>query len=208
MQLRASLWILVMGVAAATSFHADVVDRVMAVVGGQAITWSDVRAARALRLVSTPAGASDADVLDRLVSREVMRAEVDRFSVAPLEAADIDRRVAAARAQLAGPDRTAALDALGMSEPRLRAWLEDDSRIDRYVQQRFDVAAQPTDEEVLTYFQSREREFVKNGQPQPFASAQAEARARLVADRRQQLIDEWVATLRRRAAVVLIPAGS
>jgi hypothetical protein len=189
------------------SAQAAVVDRIVAVVAGQAITWSDVRAARALGLVPASATASDATIVDALVVRELMRSEVDRFSVAAPESAEVDARVAAARARLSGADAAAALDALGLSEPRLRAWIEDDRRIERYLDQRFDVAATPTDEEVVTYFQSREREFTKDGRPQPFAAVSTEVRTRLMAERRRQLIDEWVAGLRRRAVVMLAPAG-
>jgi hypothetical protein len=190
----------------ATAASAQVIDRVVAIVGGQAITASDVRAARKLQLV-TPADLSEAALVDHLVVREMMRTEVDRFSVAAPDAAALDAAVAAARARL-GPDAPAALDAIGMSEARLRAWLEDDRRITRYLDQRFDAAAQPSEEEVLTYFRSREREFTRDGQPQPFEAVRAEAHARLVAQRRQQLIDEWVAGLRRRTTVTLVPAGS
>jgi hypothetical protein len=206
------LWIVAMLVCASGAVRGQVIDRIVAVVGGQAITWSDVRAARALQLVSLPgptfaAATRDLDIVDGLIARELMRAEVDRFSIAPPDAAEVETRVAAARARLGGADATAALDALGLSDARLRAWIEDDRRIERYLAQRFDVAAQPTDEEVVTFFQSREREFVRDGQPQPFAAAQAEARTRLVGERRRQLIDEWVAGLRRRTAVTLIPAA-
>jgi hypothetical protein len=192
------------------AFHAEalaqVIDRVVAVVGGQAITASDVRAARRLGLV-TPADLTEPELVDRLVMREMMRTEVDRFAVAPPDAAEVDAAVAAARARL-GADAPAALDALGMSHVRLRAWIEDDRRIVRYLDQRFDAAAQPADEEILTFFRSREREFARDGRPQPFESVQAEVRARLMAERRQQLIDEWVAGLRRRTTVTLVSAGS
>jgi hypothetical protein len=202
---RAALGLLLL-LAAAVPSGADRIDRVMAVVGGQAITWSDVRAARALGLVPGGRDASDAEVVDGLIVRELMRAEVDRFSVASSEPEEIDARVAAALERFGparGPD---ALDAIGMSEARLRAWLDNDARIERYLQQRFDVAAQPTDEEVLTYFQSRERDFFVDGQPRPFAAVRADARARLLVERRRLLIDEWVAGLRRRASIAM-PAG-
>lgn len=185
---------------------AQVLDRVVAVVGGQAITASDVRAARALQLVEA-GGGSDAEIVDRLVVREMMRAEVDRFSVAPPEAADLEARLRAVLARL-GASPAATLDMLGLTEARLRAWIEDDRRIERYLEQRFDVAAQPSDEEALVFFQSREREFLKDGRPQPFAAVRGDVQARLAAERRRQLIDEWVAGLRRRTSVTLVTAGA
>lgn len=195
-----------LALAVAAPAAAQVIDRVVAVVGGQAITASDVRAARRLQLV-LPADLSEAELVDRLVVREMMRTEVDRFEVAPPNAAEVDAAVAAAHARL-GPDTPAALDALGMTDARLRAWIEDDRRIVRYLDQRFDAAAQPSEEEVLTFFRSREREFLRDGRPQPFEAVQAQVRARLIGERRQQLIDEWVAGLRRRTDVTLVSAGS
>jgi hypothetical protein len=193
---------LLLALAAGTT---QVLDRVVAIVGGQAITLSDVRAARQLQLVDARGG--DAEVIDRLVAREMMRAEVERFSVPLPPTAEIDAALARVRARL-GSGGTPALEALGLSEARLRAWIEDDARIARYLDQRFDVAAQPTDDEVLTWFRSREREFTKDGQPQPFEAVRSEVHARLMAERRQQLIDEWVAGLRRRTTLTLVPAGS
>lgn len=191
---------------ATVTTHADVVDRIVAVVGGQAITASDVRAARVLGLVDVDAR-SDEAIIDRLIVRELTRVEVDRFAVAPGDPIDVEARFKQALTGVpAGPSATGSLDALGMTEARLRAWIDDDSRIERYLQQRFDVAAQPTDDEVLTYFQSREREFLQNGRPMPFASVQPQVRARLAGERRRQLIDEWVAGLRRRAAITVLPA--
>ena len=195
----------VIGLLGAGGARGQVLDRVVAIVGGQAITLSDVRAARQLQLVAT--GGGDAEVIDRLVVREMMRTEVERFSVSPPSAAEIDAALAAVRARL-GANAPAALDAVGLSESRLRAWIEDDGRITRYLDQRFDVAAQPTDDEVLTWYRSREREFTKNGQPQPFEAVRSEVHVRLMAERRQQLVDEWVAGLRRRTTVTLVPAGS
>jgi hypothetical protein len=203
---RLSLVVAFLALVAPGAAWAQVIDRVVAVVGGQAITASDVRAARRLGLVA-PAGLAEPELVDRLVVREMMRTEVDRFAVAPPDAAEVDAAVVAARARL-GADAPAALDALGMSDARLRAWIEDDRRIVRYLDQRFDAAAQPSDEEVLTFFRSREREFSRDGRAQPFDTVQAEVRARLMTERRQQLIDEWIAGLRRRTTVTLVPAGS
>jgi hypothetical protein len=183
-----------------------VVDRLVAVVSGQPILYSDLRAARALALVPDAAALDDDTLVDRLVVRELMRAEVERFSTT----VDLDRDVARqadaeARAAKAGGE--AGLAALGLSPGRLQAWLEDDARIDRYLHQRFDAAAQPSDDEALTWFQAHEREFLRDGRPRPFAEVREDVRARLAAERRRTLLDEWVAGLRRRATILMVPAS-
>lgn len=184
-----------------------VADRLVAVVAGSPIMASDLRAARALELVPGAAALDDAALIDRLVVRELMRAEVERFSTT---VTDVDRDVAAradtaARTARAGGE--AGLAVFGLSPGRLLAWLEDDVRIEHYIRQRFDAAAQPSDDEALTWFQAHEREFLRDGRPRPFAEVREDVRARLAVERRQTLLDEWIAGLRRRATIVLVPAG-
>jgi hypothetical protein len=184
-----------------------VADRLVAVVSGQPIMASDLRAARALDLIPGAADLDDAALIERLVVRELMRMEVERFSttVADVERDVAARTEAASRAARAGE---AGLAALGLSPGRLLAWLEDDVRIAHYVRQRFDAASQPSDDEALTWFQIHEREYLRHGRPRPFAEVRDDVRARLAAERRQALIDEWIAGLRRRAVVVLAPPSS
>ena len=74
--------------------QAVLVDRLVATVGEQALTWRDVEAARLLG--SIPATGSPAEAVDRLVTRELMHREVERLAVAPPIAAAIDQRFTAA----------------------------------------------------------------------------------------------------------------
>ncbi len=185
-----------------------IADRLVAVVSGQPVLASDLRAARALDLVDGAATLGDAALIDRLVVRELMRVEVERFSTTMVE---IDRSIvsrgdAAARTARAGGDD--GLAALGLSPGRLLAWLEDDLRIEHYMRQRFDAAAQPSDDEALTWFQIHERDYLRDGRPRPFSEVRDEVRARLAGERRQSLVDDWIAGIRRRAVVVLVPPAS
>ena len=169
---------------------------------------SDLRAARALDLVQGAAALDDAALIDRLIVRELMRAEVERFSTTLV---DVDRGItgrAEAEARTARAGGEAGLAALGMTPGRLLAWIEDDARIERYMRQRFDASAQPSDDEALTWFQIHERDYLRDGRPRPFAEVRDEVRARLAGERRQSLVDDWVAGLRRRAIVILVPAPS
>jgi len=181
-----------------------IADRLVAVVSGRPVMASDLRAARALGLVPAAATLDEATLVDRLIVRELMRAEVERFStVTETDRLGLAGTDAAARASRLDE---AALAALGLSPGRLLAWLEDDVRIQQYIRQRFDAAAQPSDDEALTWYQIHERDYLRDGRPRPFAEVRDEIRARLAAERRHALIDEWIAGLRRRAIVVLAPA--
>jgi hypothetical protein len=122
---------------------AEVLDRVLAVVGGQLITLTDVTAARDLGLQS---GDGQADpvraILSKLIDRELVLAEVERYAPAEPSSEAVDREVAKVRTRFANAET-------------------------------FDAA--------LAYEEQR------------FAAA---------GDRRQDLIAEWTAGLRRRGDII------
>ena len=136
----------------------------LAVVAGQIITLSDVTAARDLRL-ETAEGAADAirAVLSKLIDRELILAEVERY--APAEPSDdaVADELARVRARFASqPDLDDALARSGIDEKYLRETLRQNLRIRAYMEQRFAAAG----------------------------------------DRRQEVVDQWLAGLRRRADVI------
>jgi hypothetical protein len=137
-------------------------DRTLAIVAGRVVTLSDARTAVALGLVE---GATvDRAVLERLIDRELMLREADRYQPPEPPVADVEVRLAAI-AKRAGSAAALAqmLEAGGFTEARLRAWVRDDLRLEAYLQQRF--AAD---------------------------------------ERRQDLITDWIADLRRRADIIVI----
>ncbi len=144
--------------------RAETIDRVLAVVGGQLITLTDVTAARDLGLQSAE-GASDPvrAVLTKLIDRELVLAEVERYAPPEPTADAVDQEVQRVRERF--PSR-AALDAAlgrsGIDEKHLRETLRQDLRTRAYLDQRFPAAAA----------------------------------------RRQALIDEWMAGLRKRGDVM------
>jgi SurA N-terminal domain len=143
---------------------AEILDRVLAVVGGDVITLTDVTAARELGLQSA-GNAPDPvrAILSKLIDRELVLAEVERYGPPEPSAEAVDAAIAAVRARF--ESATAFSDTLtrsGIDETHLRETLRQDLRIRAYEDQRFAAAG----------------------------------------DRREELIDEWITTLRRRADVV------
>ena len=119
---------------------AEVVDRIMAVVSRQPITLSDVNAALLFRLVEPPAGTPDplAFALDRLIDRNLMLAEVDRFQPPEPAPVEIDLRLQEMQQRAGSPAAFAkALAVTGMTREQLRAHVRDDLRIATYLNQRF-----------------------------------------------------------------------
>ena len=144
---------------------AETIDRVLAVVAGQIITLSDVTAARALGLQS-PGNAADPVrvVLSKLMDRELVLAEVERYAPPEPPPDAVDREIDAIRTRFPSADSfDAALARSGLDDKRLREIVRQDLRIRTYEEQRF-AAADPA--------------------------------------RRQTLVDEWIAGLRRRADII------
>ena len=144
--------------------HGEVIDRVLAVVGGSLITLSDVNAAHDLGLVK-PRESSDPirDVLSQLIDRELQLAEVDRYAPPEPSAADVDREVQTVQSRFPSP--AAFEDVLarsGIDLAHLRETMRENLRIRGYLAQRFLVGE----------------------------------------ERRQQVVDEWIAGLRRRADII------
>jgi hypothetical protein len=130
------------------SMRADVIDRIMAVVGGQPITLSDVNAALQFQLVVPPPGTRDplAFTLERLIDRALMLAEVDRFQ--PPEPDPVEVTIRIDQIERAAGSTAAfetSLQVTGSTRDRLRRFIRDDLRIATYKNQRFGAAVSSAD---------------------------------------------------------------
>lgn len=121
----------------------ELLDRTLALVGGQAITLSDVRAAIELGLIED--GTTDISLMTaRLVDRELILREVQRYSPAAPSESAVDARLAGITKRFASPVALMkVLETHGFSETRLRAWVRDDLRTEGYLAQRFASAGTP-----------------------------------------------------------------
>jgi hypothetical protein len=194
----AVLAVLLAGVASA-----EIIDRVMALVDGHLITLSDVRRAMTLHLVDrdgTPA--PEAVAIERLIDRVLILQEVERYAPPEPEGAMVDTEVREVERRLGSSNLASTLSNVGASEPWLRQWVRDDLRMRAYIEQRFAGAAEPSDEELENYFRQHPDEFARNGQEMTDAAARELARTRVMASRRQVLVNDWLTGLRRRAEIV------
>jgi hypothetical protein len=206
-RVRLTVLVLVV-IAAAGAARAQIVDRILAVVGGTPITLSDVNAAMAFGLVPVDRAVPDAQrlVLEALVDRQLQLSEVDRYLPPEPPAAELDARVAEIRARFATAEAfDAAVRETGMTPAALRAHLRDTLRITSYLQQRFGAGYSPNDDEVLAYYRAHQAEFTRGGVVQPYADARDEARRQLMAERSAVLVKDWIAGLRRRVDVTILP---
>jgi hypothetical protein len=182
--------------------RAEIIDRVLAVVGGAVIMQSDVLAAFELGMVA-PGTTDDpmAAVLSQLIDRQLMLAEVDRYVPPEPSAGAIDRAAEQVRARFAtASEYDAALARAGMGEERLRRLLRDELRIRAYLDERF-IVPPPGDDELAQYYRDHLATFTQGGQVVPFDTARAEITAAVATTRRAALIGDWVKGLRRRADI-------
>lgn len=178
-----------------------VLDAIVVTVNGQVITASDVRAATHL---FRGQGRAPADRVAALIDRALMLDEVERASPGMLPPDQVEARRREVEASLGAATLAMLATRDAMTEPRLRAWLRDDLRIEAYLTQRFAAAAQPTDEEVASFFATNAPRFTQAGAPADDAAI-ARARAALVDTRQQGLVDAWLESVRRRADIVVAP---
>jgi hypothetical protein len=134
------LFLLLFFLVCPSRLSAEIIDRALAVVSGVVITQSDSTAATELGLTAIEGTSDPADVLAKLVERQLMLTEVDR-SLPPEPTADaVNQRLQSVRARFpSAAAYEAVLKRTGIDERRLRQMLRDDLRIEAYLDQRFSV---------------------------------------------------------------------
>jgi hypothetical protein len=190
---------------APTAHAQQLLDRVVARVNGATITLSDVNAALGLGMIEVTAPERPQDAARRqLIDRQLMLAEVARFSPPEPAPSDVDAEVAQMRTR-AGGQFDALLRSTGVDEQRIRDLARDTLRIQAYLIQRFGTSVQVSEEEVEQYYRGHPEEFRRGGMVIPYEEALPVARERAAALRRQSLIAQWLRGLRERAEIAERP---
>lgn len=191
-------------VLSAASAHAEIIDRILAVVNGTLIMQSDVK--MAVRLGLTPQSTAPDAVavpLDALIERRLVLEEVDRYAPPEPAETDVARRLAEVRNR-AGSAFDSILRDSGISVEQLRRQMRDDLRIDAYLLQRFG-GVQPSEDEVQQYYRDHQPAFMRNGAVRPLDEVRDVVRAELIANQRAVMIRDWIAGLRRLATINVLP---
>lgn len=193
--------ILFMAALSADRAAGEIIDRLLAVIDATPITQSDVSGAIRLGLVAVPAVPDPLPpVLDRLIERRLMLVEVDRYAPPDPADADVDRALEAIRARVGPAALEAILAQTGSGLDQLRRFLRDDLRIQSYLQQRFG-AIQPTESDVAQYYRDHAATFGGRSLQEVHDAVVAA----LTRERREAVIRDWVAGLRRRANINILP---
>jgi len=187
-----------------TASGGEIIDRILAVVDGAIIMQSDVTMAMRLWLVPSVSATNPIPAaLDALIERRLILEEVDRYAPPDPPEAEIDRQIADIRTR-AGARFDPVLAESGISVDQLRRHVRDDLRMAAYLQQRFGTM-QPSDDEIAQYYRDHQAGFMRNGIVAPLEDVRDAVRAELIAERRSATIRDWIAGLRRRANVNVLP---
>ena len=201
--------LLLAAAATASPVRADIIDRILATVGGALILQSDAVAAARLGFVELPRQRDPLQwTLDRLIERRLMLIEVDRYAPPEPNRALVDERMQQIDQRIGSGERLdAILRETGLSVEQLRLYVRDNLRIEAYVEQRFGAAFRPSEEDLAAYYRSHEADFTREGKLRPFADVREEVRAAVVAERQAAAVREWMAGLRRRTEVNVLYLG-
>lgn len=207
---QAALASIVLAAAAVPVLQAQVVDRVIAVVSGTVILMSDARAALSLGLFDPGNAADPVEAAMRwLIDRRLVLDEAGRGGRVDVDPAAIDRAVDQVRQRFPSEDEyRRALEGLGLEDAGVRRLAREALMVRQYVEDRFDSAMPPSDEELREYYASHADRFVRDGRQRAFEEALADVSAAVQQDRRAQAVSAWMDRLRRRADIreVYVPA--
>jgi hypothetical protein len=206
----------------AHSARAEIVDRIAATVNDVAIPESEVRRAMAITPMPREAGESAdafrARVLDALIEEKLEYEDARRFGPAAPDASEVEAAMKRLRDRLAkeGKNPDAEFAAAGLTAEEVRATIERQLLIQRYLQERFRPVAfadeERAKEEYEKYYVPERRAA---GQPvEPFETVSEQMRVRS----QQRIFEEetakWIKELRQKARIAIYriavppPAGT
>jgi len=185
----------------------QLIDRVLARVGTNPVTMTDVRIAVELGLVDGSGENRQTAALDRTIDRQLQLNEVARFTPPEPPASAVAEEVAAMKMR-AGTGLSALMTSTGLDEARLQQLARETLRIRAYIAQRFGTTVQATEDEARKYYEEHPEEFTRDGVRMPFEGAETLARQRASAERQRVTIDQWVRDLRMRAEVVIVGSAN
>jgi len=212
------LWITVLllwatGIAA----HAEIVDRIVAIVDGRVIAWSAAKAEanyQAFRNGEEPVrvleGEALANIVSQMIDQSQLEKEMDRSLFSPPLSGVADEKAAETAKRF--PDREAYLKALarfGLNEEELKRRLGLENVILLFVEDRLKPQAHIEPAEIETYYrETLLPQISKEGSRPALSEVSAGIEQVLVQKEINRMLDEWLAQLKSRAKIkVFLESG-
>jgi hypothetical protein len=194
---------------AALALAAAVVDRIAATVNDVAIPESEVRKAMVVSRMRPEPGetreAFRARVLDELIDQHLQYEDAQRFGPAPPDAAEIEGAMRALEKTLRdeGKDPEGEFAKAGLTRDEVRASLERQLLIQRYLRERFTPVALADEERAREEYEklyAPERRAAGLSVP-PFEAVLEEVRKRAQSRAFEEEVEKWRRELREKARV-------
>jgi parvulin-like peptidyl-prolyl isomerase len=178
-----------------------VIDRMAVVVGKHVIKSSDIdRDLRVTEFLNREPLVEDVAArkksAERLIDQQMIREELSTGGYARAGEADAAAMLAQLRKDAYGNSEarlTQALQRYGLTEAELRAQLLWQLTVLRFIDQRFRVAVQTTDDEVRKYYEQHRAEFKGD-----FDSVAPSVKATLEGEQINELFERWLTDARKR----------
>jgi len=181
------------------------VDRVLVVVNGEPITYSEVLEAIALTPGVTPPPTLE-ETLERLIDARLMEHEARRYLQDPPSEEESEATLRALMDRFATPgDYRATLRRLGIAEDYLRKRIQRELIVDRYVDRRFRPLVQVAQREVEEYYRTVLLPDLDAGSPATLVEVESLIRNILEQRDLNRRISAWVDELKSSASIVRLP---
>ena len=181
------------------------VDRVLAVVNGEPITYSEVLEAIALMPGVTPPPTLE-EALERLIDARLMEHEARRYLQEPPSEEESEATLRALMDRFATPeDYRATLRRLGVAEDYLRKRIQRELIVDRYVDRRFRPLVQVAQRDVEEYYRTVLLPDLDAGSPATLVEVESLIRNILEQRDLNRRISAWVDELKSSASIVRLP---
>jgi hypothetical protein len=197
--------LLLLGLIGTGSLRAQTVNCLVAVVGGQAVTLTDLQIAQEFGLFSRDIEGVGGDprlaVLEALIGQKVV-AEMARGPFT-IEKSELDLALESLREKLGPAAFTGKLRKFGLREDDLRPYLEERLRYERVVSRRFAVTIPVSRGEVEEFYRDVyvPEQKAKGLEPESLESVNSALEARVRENLKARKVAEWVRTIRDQAEV-------
>jgi peptidyl-prolyl cis-trans isomerase SurA len=184
------------------------IDRLIAAVNGVVVTEGDLNLARSLNAIlfygKNAEASSRSEDIERLIERELMRQELQNFSMAEAEDRDVEARLRSLRDAFAPKGGLSALlQRTGLRESELISHIRLESSILRFVDFRFRPFVSVSEEEIKTYYETRLVPQLRVSKIELPALDQISAKIEVILreEKVNTVLDQWMKEVRRSSRI-------
>ncbi len=185
---------------------AEVLDSVVAVVGGNVVTSSEVELHLRLEAFLSqrrvdPSDAARRQVIERLIEVNLVAKEMRMTNFPPAKDDEVEQELRALREQDFADELEflEALEAHSLDEDELRGFLRRQMNVLRFIDFRFRTGLDVSAETVATYYDDvytpRVRQL-EGREPEPLADVRSRLREVVLQERVDELLDDWLKLVR------------